>query len=389
MVGIHEAEVAAKKAGPLNLSCFVFPHCKPTSSLIDFQIMLQRQAARLMLLKAIKLAAAKAGDRTTHLVIPAGKWTYYEIDDLDLTTPVLDEYKANFDANVRGLADDAGNPQIPLDIEHNANEEGAPGWVRSMEVRAEGMYWEIEWTDLGIELVSNKRYQYLSPTLYEHWVHPLTKIRFDKVIVSAALTNQPFLAGQPALELSANTKQGRFLLSLVDVPKKTLKEVVDMTIEELQTVLRAELPGLVKPVVIELLAPLTTSVTELSAQSVKHQTFLDQQAQAQAQRENAAAVETTKALILSWRFNNGQSQIAPAHAELSAKAATRLSEADRAEYLNALKLNPPQLVPLSTMAISGGTQSQGSKLTDSHREIARQMGQQEEDLEKYLQEVAA
>lgn len=334
---------------------------------------------RTLLLKpiTIKLAEVQAGTRTKHFTIPAGKWSYWEIDDLDLTVPILEQYKANFDGNVLGLVDNDGAVQIPLDVSHVEGVEGAPGWIRALELSDEGLTLEIEWTDLGIDLVSKKRFQYISPELKERWIHPMTKIAYDYVMVAAALTNQPFLKGQPALELSAQTKHGRMVF-LKDKPGIPAGREGDdeMRIEE------------VTQAVVDANKPVLERLDRVETQMSQHQAFLTEQSQARANADRAQKRDSIKATILGWRFGDkSDQQIAPAVAQSFADAFVLMVDADREAQLVSLKANPPQLVPLGTESFqSDGT---GSKLTEAHRLVAQQIGLKEDVLEKHLAARAA
>ena len=56
---------------------------------------------------------------------------------------------------------------LVVDVNHGWSESGdkASGWIKlnTLEVREDGIYAEIEWTNIGQELLENKYFKYLSP----------------------------------------------------------------------------------------------------------------------------------------------------------------------------------------------------------------------------------
>ncbi len=95
----------------------------------------------------------------------------------------------------------AGKNLLPVDYEHQidlAEKNGQPapaaGWVEGLEVRSDGIWGLVEWTDKAIDFLRSKEYKYLSPVM-QH-----TKDGKIIRILRAALTNNP------ALEMTALAK---------------------------------------------------------------------------------------------------------------------------------------------------------------------------------------
>ncbi|MFA0781613.1 MAG: hypothetical protein YYHSYBAR_000004 [Candidatus Fervidibacter sacchari] len=100
--------------------------------------------------------------------------------------------KRNFDNGVLGR-------DVPVNFEHQYTALGAAGWVRALEVREDGLYALIEWTDIGKEAVEKQRFKYVSVELGGA-VDPKTgKILGEDVLTGIALTNRPFFKGLTAL----------------------------------------------------------------------------------------------------------------------------------------------------------------------------------------------
>ncbi len=66
----------------------------------------------------------------------------------------------------------AGRPEFQIDYEHQSEEGNqhlrtgpipAAGWIKELEVRADGIWGRVEWTARARELIGNREYRYLSP----------------------------------------------------------------------------------------------------------------------------------------------------------------------------------------------------------------------------------
>ncbi len=96
----------------------------------------------------------------------------------------LRKLKENFDSGVFGQ-------QVPVNFEHQLSPLGAAGWVKALEVRDDGLYAEIEWTDIGKEAVEKGRFRYLSVELGGA-IDPISGKELKDVLTGVALTNRPF-----------------------------------------------------------------------------------------------------------------------------------------------------------------------------------------------------
>lgn len=100
-----------------------------------------------------------------------------------ITEEDLDAYVANFAAG-------AAEQEVPIDVDH---EKGpAAGWVKAVERIGNKLVLIPEWTTLGLELVGNKIYKYMSAFLDT----------VDKVIKTVSLCNLPSVKGLKPAELS-------------------------------------------------------------------------------------------------------------------------------------------------------------------------------------------
>lgn len=133
-------------------------------------------------------------------VVPIGEF-YVKLDDGRKVLQVIDQkaIKAMLDRKL--LEDD-----LLVDYEHFSYDADktseAAGWLKELEVRVDGLWARIEWTDAGEPAVKNKRYRFVSPVWYpedcepvENKANALRPLRLDTI----ALTNAPNLKGMRPL----------------------------------------------------------------------------------------------------------------------------------------------------------------------------------------------
>jgi len=95
----------------------------------------------------------------------------------------LDTFVANFEAGAAGQ-------DVPVDVLHERAE--AAGWVRRLFRESGTLMAEIDWNELGKQLVGDKVYKYLSATIDEA----------KKLIKSISLVNFPAVKGLAPVELA-------------------------------------------------------------------------------------------------------------------------------------------------------------------------------------------
>jgi phage I-like protein len=126
-------------------------------------------------------------------------------------------------AMARTFAEEARQPNFPgllVDFDHASHDPAQPttaaGWINSLEPRADGLYAQIRWSDLGHQALTGGRYRLASPVWNradcEEWSAPageggdklhLRPRRLDRL----ALTNDPNLPG--LAPLSNRKEEGR------------------------------------------------------------------------------------------------------------------------------------------------------------------------------------
>ncbi len=120
-------------------------------------------------------------------LLPIGEFRHPHYGLLVVDRAFLEKIKDRFDRGILGR-------EVPVNLEHQYGAEGAAGWLKSLEIRPEGLFGLIEWTDLGKSVLQNKRFRYLSvelSTVYD----PTTGNYRESVLTGIALTNRPFFKG--------------------------------------------------------------------------------------------------------------------------------------------------------------------------------------------------
>ncbi|MCW9034568.1 MAG: phage protease [Rhodospirillales bacterium] len=117
----------------------------------------------------------------------------------------------------------AAEIDLVIDYEHqtdysakNGQPAPAAGWIKAMEVRKDGIWGQVEWTDKARTQLENKEYRYLSPTFIHNRNGEVLRIG------RAALTNSPAIH-----ELHALAKEDSSVLldvsNLSDLEKSMAK----------------------------------------------------------------------------------------------------------------------------------------------------------------------
>lgn len=107
---------------------------------------------------------------------------------------VLDNPKSLLADFKRGAVD------LPVDYEHQKDKHAemragpvpAAGWIKELEIRADGIWARVEWTARARDLIGSREYRYLSPS-----------ILFDKKNRRITRLKGAGLVHDPALHLTA------------------------------------------------------------------------------------------------------------------------------------------------------------------------------------------
>lgn len=144
---------------------------------------------------------ATAGATSQVQIAKTGVFRDPRYGKFSITQADFDKWIKNF--NTLSKAD--GRLGIPVDVDHSPEKQGtteAAGWVTALSKKGDQLWATVEWNDLGVELVRNKRYAYLSPS-YQNNLADETGKTHGTALVGVGLTNRPFLS-MATISLSAD-----------------------------------------------------------------------------------------------------------------------------------------------------------------------------------------
>lgn len=173
-------------------------------------------------------------------VLKTGVWRTPYHGDFMITPEDLNEYVANFQANIGQVVAGIG---LPIDFSHEDYKEAA-GWMTKLYVEGDSLIADVDWSTSGEEALKGKRYKCFSPSFYPRgrggWVDPEDAEHVvDNVVVGGGLTNIPLFKGlkpvmasteggsdqKNVLYISASVKEQT--MQLEDVVKKSNDELTD------------------------------------------------------------------------------------------------------------------------------------------------------------------
>ena len=130
-------------------------------------------------------------------IMRTGSWSHPKYGDFTITEDNLNGFIRSFQENVRGI-------EIAIDLEHGetSHKGAAIGWIKGLKKDNEKLLAEIEWTDLGKNMVQSKQYKYFSPEFVFQYTDLETNKKFNDVLMGGSLTNKPFIKKMAPVLLS-------------------------------------------------------------------------------------------------------------------------------------------------------------------------------------------
>jgi Mu-like prophage I protein len=138
------------------------------------------------------------GNRLWVQVYPFDTWDHPQFGETTIDAEVASMMKDNFDKKVRGT-------DIVFDYEHGmdpAKGTKASGWYKDLEIRDNGLWGLIEFTEEAKKEIADNQWRYISGQHYDRWEHPHTKEEYDYVLSGGTLTNKPWVKGMAPLNFS-------------------------------------------------------------------------------------------------------------------------------------------------------------------------------------------
>lgn len=128
-------------------------------------------------------------------MLPPGPFEHPQYGHVDVTPQLINDLAKSFHDNVRGI-------ELDIDYDHKMLDTKAAGWVKDVQVRDNGLWGFIEWTEPAAKAIKAKEYKYFSAEFYDEWTHPKTKVTHKNVLFGGGITNRPFLKDILPLNLS-------------------------------------------------------------------------------------------------------------------------------------------------------------------------------------------
>lgn len=153
-----------------------------------------------------------------------GHWDHPMYGDVDINGDVATDFVQNFKNGVYGN-------ELAYGYEHGldrAKGSKASGTIIDMEVREDGIYDKVRFTDPAITEIKTGEWKYISPEHKEVWTDPESGETFQNVRVGGTLTNDGFFKGMAPLNFSE--------LSTKEVDRSAIAEKLGGTSEDTSSV---------------------------------------------------------------------------------------------------------------------------------------------------------
>ncbi|MFA5731856.1 MAG: phage protease [Acidithiobacillus sp.] len=138
----------------------------------------------------------KLGETNDIEAMRVGKWNHPIHGEIEIKEEDLGLFVKSFNDNVRGI-------DISIDLEHGITDKkgAAAGWIRRLDKKGNSLYANIEWTELGEEVVKSGQYKYFSPEFKFSYKDNETGKVYQNVLLGGGLTNRPFIKGMQEVVL--------------------------------------------------------------------------------------------------------------------------------------------------------------------------------------------
>lgn len=155
------------------------------------------------------------GDMKWVHALPFGQYQHPLHGEMVFDTAKLNALASSVKTRVRGIDPD-------IDYDHKADPakgSQAAGWVKDAEVRDNGLWLQVDFTDTATGEINDKKYRYFSAEFTDTWTDSQGNTHKD-VLLGGGLTNRPYMKNLMPVNLSE--------LSLATPPKDTPEAEVDL-----------------------------------------------------------------------------------------------------------------------------------------------------------------
>jgi len=178
-----------------------------------FRLSVQEGVRYLLDGAPVERQPAEAKGPTWNKLFPLGKTKFrsdFPKGGITFDAPFLSAMVANFKR--LQAQHTAGSFGLPVDYHHRGSsdpsdatpqaEKVASGWIEDVQLRDDGLWVAIRWTDKAREHIARDEYRYLSPEFATQWRDADTGKPQGPTLLGAALLNDPFLKELPRVAAS-------------------------------------------------------------------------------------------------------------------------------------------------------------------------------------------
>lgn len=137
---------------------------------------------------------AEGGKDSWIQIMKTGKFQHPVYGEMEITQSDLQQFKENFDANIRGI-------KLFADVNHDDN-HAAVAEFKELRVETGKLMALMEWNAKGEQLIKSGEYRYFSPEFAFTYTDAETGKKYKDVLLGGGITNRPFLKGMDPIELS-------------------------------------------------------------------------------------------------------------------------------------------------------------------------------------------
>lgn len=138
------------------------------------------------------------GNKLWLQIYPFDTWDHPMYGETTIDKNRASALKYNFDSGVRGH-------EVVVDYEHGldpAKGHKAAGWYRQLDIRDNGLWGLVEFSDTAKAEIDAGEWKYFSGEHYDTWTHPQNGSTYDFVLSGGGLTNKPWVKGMLPLNFS-------------------------------------------------------------------------------------------------------------------------------------------------------------------------------------------
>lgn len=317
---------------------------------------------------------ARPGYAVETRVVPTGTWNHPKHGPFVIDASVLSDMVANFNANLPG-------PEIPFQfVEHQRSDSsGAYGWIDSLRIADDGLWASIRLTDIGLDILRNRRFRFLSPEMAVGKLRYPDELggRHANVLSCVSPTNSPLFRVLTKTPLAASADGGGLGDEETGDEQHMPNENTDGTVEASAS------PGAQFANIESLMASMNDFRQALEAANTRIGELQADKASLTAsinELRDASSSLMAANMVDSWKFSvptvvDGQAAtmtavLSPAHKELVLKMLSELSTDVGAEFIKCMSGNGFDYVTLgetpTIIAASAGEADPGESLDDEY-----------------------